>query len=337
MQLIRKNAKTFQGIPLSILDLSPINTEETATDALNHSVTLAKDAEALGYNRYWVAEHHNTASSASAATAIVINQLANETTSIRLGSGGIMLPNHAPLVVAEQFGTLASLHSHRIDLGLGRAPGTDQVTARALHRGLATEFPQQVEELSSYFADKQINTQRKVRAFVAEGQDVPIWLLGSSTFSAQLAAEQGRPYAFAGHFSPGSIKEAITVYREHFKPSADLAEPYVMLALNVVVAKTDEQANWLFSSMQQLFFDLLHGKSGAVKPPTDMSTVWQPFEEAAVLRALEGSIVGSKATVADALKQRIEATGVDELMLTAHLYNHEDRRFSYQLLGELID
>jgi luciferase family oxidoreductase group 1 len=325
--------KTFSGVPLSILDLSPLNDQETPRDALQHSVELAQHAEDWGYYRYWVAEHHNAASSASVSPPLLINQIANHTETIRLGSGGMMLPNHSPLVVAEQFGLLSALHPDRIDLGLGRAPGTDQLTARALRRGDVHAFPEHVREIQHYFNG---SPKQQVRAVTAEQQQVPIFLLGSSTFSAKLAAEMGLAYAFAGHFSPGEAFEALTFYREHFKPSDALEEPYAILALNVIAGETDEDARFLFSSMEQLFLNMIRSKSLPIQPPRDLTDEMLPHEQAAVKRSLDGSIIGSLSTVKAELVSRIETLPVDEVMATSLLYNQTDRLNSYQRLSTLL-
>ncbi len=324
-------------IPFSILDLSPIPQGATAADALRNSLDLAQHAEAWGYRRFWLAEHHNMPGIASAATSVVIGYVAGGTKTIRVGSGGIMLPNHSPLVIAEQFGTLASLYPDRIDLGLGRAPGTDQPTMRALRRNTASasdNFPQDVEELQSYFEPPAPN--QKIRAFPGAGLRVPIWLLGSSLFSAQLAAELGLPFAFASHFAPADMMQAVQLYRAQFKPSRQLTRPYVMLGLNVVAAETDGQARYLFSSVQQAFTNLRRGTPGQIPPPVDdIDTYWSPQEKTSASMTLLCSAVGSPETVERGLLNFLEVTQPDEIITTAHIYDHAARLRSFELLAEI--
>jgi luciferase family oxidoreductase group 1 len=337
-----RNSGTDQGIQLtviafSILDLSPIPQGATAAAALRNSLDLAQHAEAWGYNRFWLAEHHNMPGIASAATSVVIGYVAGGTKTIRVGSGGIMLPNHSPLVIAEQFGTLASLYPDRIDLGLGRAPGTDQPTMRALRRNMAStsdNFPQDVEELQSYFEPAAPN--QKIRAVPGAGLRVPIWLLGSSLFSAQLAAELGLPFAFASHFAPADMLQAIELYRAQFKPSRQLDNPYVMLGLNVIVAETDAQARYLFSSVQQAFTNLRRGTPGQIPPPIDdIDSYWSPAEKASASMTLLCSAVGSPETVERGILKFIEVTQPDEIITTAHIYDHSARLRSFELLAEI--
>jgi luciferase family oxidoreductase group 1 len=324
-------------IPFSILDLSPIPQGATAAVALRHSLDLAQHAEAWGCNRFWLAEHHNMPGIASAATSIVIAHVAGGTKTIRVGSGGIMLPNHSPLVIAEQFGTLASLYPGRIDLGLGRAPGTDVLTARALRRDMAStsdRFPQDVEELQSYFEPAAPN--QKIRAVPGAGLRVPIWLLGSSLFSAQLAAELGLPFAFASHFAPADMMQALQLYRAQFKPSWQLDRPYAMLGLNVIVGETDAQARYLFSSVQQAFTNLRRGTPGQIPPPIeDIDSYWSPQEKAAASMTLLCSAVGSPETVERGVLRFIEVTQPDEIITTAHIYDHEARLRSFELLAQI--
>jgi luciferase family oxidoreductase group 1 len=324
-------------IPFSILDLSPIPQGATAADALRNSLDLAQHAEAWGYHRIWLAEHHNMPGIASAATSVVIGHVAGGTKTIRVGSGGIMLPNHSPLVIAEQFGTLASLYPDRIDLGLGRAPGTDQPTMRALRRHIASasdNFPQDVEELQSYFEPPAPN--QKIRAIPGAGLRVPIWLLGSSLFSAQLAAELGLPFAFASHFAPADMMQAIELYRAKFKPSRQLGHSYAMLGLNVIVAETDVQARYLFSSAQQAFTNLRRGTPGQIPPPIDhIDSYWSPQEKASASMTLLCSAVGSPETVERSVLKFIEVTQPDEIITTAHIYNHQARLRSFELLAEI--
>ncbi|MBB3211408.1 luciferase family oxidoreductase group 1 [Herbaspirillum sp. Sphag1AN] len=322
-------------IPFSVLDLSPIAQGDSATQAFNNSKELAQKAEQLGYQRYWLAEHHNMSGIASAATAVVIGHVAAHTKTIRVGAGGIMLPNHAPLVIAEQFGTLESLFPGRIDLGLGRAPGSDQRTARALRRHLgdsAETFADDVAELQGYF--RPVSPGQAVRAVPGAGLQVPIWLLGSSMYSAQLAAEMGLPFAFASHFAPGFMQAAVEVYRSRFKPSAALARPYVMLGLNVFAADTDAQAQLLFTSLQQQFVNLVRGVPGQLQPPrASMEDYWRPEEKAHVERALACAVVGSPDTVREGLQAFIENTGADELMMTAQIYDHAARLRSFEIVA----
>lgn len=323
-------------IPFSILDLSPIPQSASAAAALRDSLDLAQHAEAWGYNRFWLAEHHNMPGIASAATAVVIGYVAGGTKTIRVGSGGIMLPNHSPLVIAEQFGTLASLYPGRIELGLGRAPGTDQPTMRALRHNIAStsdSFPQDVEELLSYFEPAAPN--QKIRAVPGAGLRVPIWLLGSSLFSAQLAAELGLPFAFASHFAPADMMQALQLYRAQFKPSKQLDRPYAMLGLNVIVAETDAQARYLFSSVQQAFTNLRRGTPGQIPPPIDdIDSCWSPAEKASASMTLLVSAVGSPETVERGLLKFIEVTQPDEIIATAHIYDHIARLRSFELLSQ---
>lgn len=324
-------------IPFSILDLAPIPLGATAATALANTLALARRAEALGYRRYWLAEHHNMPGIASAATAIVIAHVAGGTRTIRVGSGGVMLPNHSPLVVAEQFGTLASLYPGRIDLGLGRAPGTDMQTARALRRDAvdsADQFPQDVLELQGYFAAAQQG--QHLRAVPGEGLEVPIWLLGSSLFSAQLAAMLGLPFAFASHFAPDLMRQAVDIYRSRFEPSRQLDRPYVMLAANVIAADTDAEARRQFTSQQQSFVNLRRGTPGQVPPPIDdIDSFWSPAERAMVERSLAVSFVGSPDTVQRGLAAFIDDLRPDELMITAHLHDQPARLRSIELVAEL--
>jgi len=324
-------------IPFSILDLSPIPRGATASEALRNTLALAQRADKLGYKRYWLAEHHNMPGIASAATAIVIAHVAGGTRTIRVGSGGIMLPNHSPLVIAEQFGTLASLYPGRIDLGLGRAPGTDMLTAQALRRTMedsAEQFPQDVLELQSYFAAAQPG--QHVRAVPGAGLEVPIWLLGSSLFSAQLAAMLGLPFAFASHFAPDLMKQALEIYRSRFQPSRQLDRAYVMLGANVLAADSDAEARRQFTSQQQSFINLRRGSPGQVPPPIDdIDSYWSPAEKAMVERSLAVSFVGSPETVQRGLAAFIESTRPDELMITAHVHDQPARLRSIELVSNV--
>jgi luciferase family oxidoreductase group 1 len=321
----------------SVLDLAPITQGTTAADALRNSLEYAQHAERLGFERFWLAEHHNMSGIASAATAVVIAHVAGGTQRIRVGSGGIMLPNHAPLVIAEQFGTLASLHPGRIDLGLGRAPGTDQATLRALRRDAqsADRFPQDVQELQRYFSD---DPQQAIRAVPGAGLDVPIWLLGSSTYSAQLAAIMGLPFAFAAHFAPGQLQNALAIYRSNFKPSAHLQQPYSMVAINVFAADTDAEAQRQFSAHQQAFTNLVRGTPGQLPLPIDnIHDYWTPSERLHAESMLSYSAVGSSATVAARISQILAQTEVDELMVTGLFADHSARLNSLALTAAIRD
>jgi len=326
-------------IPFSILDLAPIAQGATAADALRNSLSLAQHAERLGYRRFWLAEHHNMTGIASAATAVVIGHVAGGTKTIRVGSGGVMLPNHAPLVIAEQFGTLASLFPNRIDLGLGRAPGTDQLTARALRRDLAMraeQFPSDVQELQSYFAP--IQPGQKIRAIPGAGLNVPIWILGSSLYGAQVAALLGLPYAFASHFAPDDMMRALQVYRNRFEPSAQLDRPYAMLTVNVFAADTDAEARRQFTSLQQAFLNLRRGTPGQTPPPVDdIESFWTADEKAGLAHALACSFVGSADAVEQGLRGFIARTQPDELMVSGHFYDPAARLRSIEIGAEVRD
>ena len=329
--------------PMSVLDLAPIVEGSDAATALRNTLDLARHAERWGYRRYWLAEHHNMDGVACSATAVLIGHVAGGTHTIRVGSGGVMLPNHAPLVVAEQFGTLATLYPGRIDLGLGRAPGTDQLTARALRRHLATEaeddFPRDVIELQGYLAAPQAGqAAAAVRAIPGMGTRVPIWLLGSSLYSAQLAAYLGLPFAFASHFAPDQLSQALEVYRRTFRPSADWPEPHAMVGCNVIVADTDDEAAWLATSIQQRFLGMQRGERGPLPAPIDpaeMATRWTPREKDGVGRMLAASAVGSPGTVRTQLHALIQRTGANELIVAGALHAHSARLRSYELLAGL--
>ncbi len=321
-------------VPLSVLDLSPIRRGGTAAESLRNTLDLARHAERLGYRRYWLAEHHGIPGVASAATAVVIGQVAAATSAIRVGSGGVMLPNHAPLVIAEQFGTLAALFPGRIDLGIGRAPGGDQRTARALRRTLAggDTFPDDLEELRGYF--RPGGPGNGVRAVPGEGLDVPVWLLGSSDFSAALAAQLGLPFAFASHFAPDLLLDALALYRRYFEPSEVLARPHTMVGVNAVAAATDAAARGLFTSVQQAFLNLARGTPGLLQPPVEsMAELWSPAERAQVERMTACSAVGSPGTVRRRLAEIVAATDADELILTANVFDHAARVRSYELVA----
>lgn len=329
--------QSFIMAHLSILDLAFVAEGKTPADALGDTLDLARHAERWGYRRFWLAEHHNMVGIASAATAVVIGYVAGGTSSIRVGAGGIMLPNHAPLVIAEQFGTLESLYPGRIDLGLGRAPGTDGLTLRALRRDLtsAEQFPQDVLELQSYF--EPARPGQRVRAVPGEGLQVPLWILGSSLFGAQLAAGLGLPYAFASHFAPAALMEALAMYRSRFEPSSQLDRPYVMAGVNVIAAETDSQARHLFTSPQQQFIHLLRGGRGKLPPPIEgIEQYWHAAEKERVEQMLRYSFVGAPDTVRQGLGAFIEQTQVDEVIVAAAIYDHAARLRSYQILAEVM-
>jgi len=326
-------------IPFSVLDLSPIVEGGTAADALRNTLDLARHAEKWGFKRYWVAEHHNMTGIASAATVVVIGHVAAGTRTIRVGSGGIMLPNHAPLVVAEQFGTLESLFPGRIDLGLGRAPGTDMATSMALRRDLATnaeQFPQDVLELRAYFDDVQPGQQ--IRAVPGAGLKVPLWILGSSLFGAQVAAMLGLPFAFASHFAPDALMPALEIYRRHFKPSAQLDKPYAMVAANIIAADSDSEARRLFTSLQQSFVKLRRGMPGKLAPPVDDIGSWAaPMELAGLNHSLVYSFTGAVDTVARSVQSFLKMTQADELIVSGHIFDHQARLHSYELAARIRD
>jgi len=319
------------ALPFSLLDLSPIVTGGTAADAFRNTLDLARHAERLGYRRYWLAEHHGMPGIGSSAPAVLMAHVAAGTSRIRVGAGGVMLPNHAPLVVAEQFGTLAALHPGRIDLGLGRAPGADHVTMRALRRDPmagADSFPADVQELRDYFAGRG-----PVRAVPGAGLDVPIWLLGSSSYSAQLAAALGLPFAFASHFAPDHLLAALDLYRTRFRPGA-IDAPYAMAVVNVFAAETDAEGRRLFTSLQQAFVNLRQGRPGPLAPPIDGDPHWAPFELLAIDHALQYSYVGSPETVARGLSRFVALTGVDEIMYACHMHDHEARLRSCSIAAD---
>ncbi len=328
-------------IPLSVLDLAPIVEGSNAADALRHTLDLARHAETWGYRRYWLAEHHNMDGVACSATAVLVGHVAGGTSTIRVGSGGVMLPNHAPLVIAEQFGTLATLYPGRIDLGLGRAPGTDQFTARALRRQMVQsedDFPQDVLELQGYLADAPAG--QTVRAIPGAGTRVPIWLLGSSLYSAQLAAYLGMPFAFASHFAPDLLLQALQVYRSGFRPSAEWPAPHAMVGVNVVAADSDDQAARLFTSLQQRFLGMQRGVRGPLpRPitPAEMAAMWNPREQSAVQRMLAATAVGSVDTVHRQLQAIVDQTAADELIVAGAVHDHAARLRSYELLAGLAD
>lgn len=324
-------------VPYSLLDLAPVTEGSDVGTALGNSLDLARHAEQWGYRRFWLAEHHNMPGIASAATAVLIAHVAAGTSTIRVGAGGIMLPNHSPLQVAEQFGTLAALHPDRIDLGLGRAPGTDRPTIRALRRysESADAFPQDVAELLHYFEPAQPG--QAVRAVPGAGIQVPVWLLGSSLFSAQLAAAMGLPFAFASHFAPDAMDDALALYHREFTPSARLAKPYVMLALNVVAAEDDAEARRLFTTQQQSFVNLRRGQAGLVPPPIDdIEAWWSPVEKAGVERALGCAVIGGAETVKRGISDFVTRYRPDELLLTANIFDHEKRLRSFEMAAKAM-
>ncbi|QOW10667.1 LLM class flavin-dependent oxidoreductase [Kaistella flava (ex Peng et al. 2021)] len=324
---------------ISVLDLAPVRQNKTIHDTFNDSLELARFAEKLDYKRFWLAEHHNMASIASSATSVLIGFIANGTEKIRVGSGGIMLPNHSSLVIAEQFGTLESLFPNRIDLGVGRAPGTDGLTAKALGRNpmnINQHFPQQIHELQKYFSVE--NSESLVRAIPGEGCDIPIYILGSSTDSAWLAAELGLPYAFAGHFAPELMAAAFEIYRENYKPSNHFPKPYIIACVNGIAAETDQEANKLATTLYQAFINIIRNDRKPYSPPVDdMDEVWNPMEKAHVLNMLRYRFVGSKESVKKEIDQFQKLFRVDELMITSHIYENEARLKSYEIFRNAVD
>ncbi len=324
-------------VPYSLLDLAPVTEGSDTSQAFAHTLDLARNAERLGYHRYWLAEHHNMPGIASAATSVLIGHVAGGTSTIRVGAGGIMLPNHSPLQVAEQIGTLASLYPDRIDLGLGRAPGTDQATMRALRRYVdgADTFPQDVVELLHYFQPAEPG--QAVRAVPGAGLEVPVWLLGSSLFSAKLSAALGLPFAFASHFAPDAMDQALALYHREFTPSARLQKPYAMLALNVVAAESDAEARRLFTTQQQSFVNLRRGRPGLVPPPIDdIESWWTPIEKHGVERALACSVIGDADTVKQGIAAFVERHRPDELLLTANVFDHAARVRSFEIAADVM-
>jgi luciferase family oxidoreductase group 1 len=322
---------------ISILDLVRVTEDTDARGALDKARDLAAHAETWGYERFWVAEHHNMAGVASAATALVIGHIAAGTHTIRVGAGGIMLPNHAPLIIAEQFGTLARLFPGRIDLGLGRAPGTDQLTARAIRRGLqaADDFPRDVVELQAFLAP--LRPGQRVQAVPAAGTEVPLWILGSSTYGAHLAAELGLPYAFASHFAPELLIPALQIYRARFKPSPQLARPYAMVGVNIIAADTDAEARRLATTQQVSFVNRLRGLERLSQPPIDdIEAYWTPMEKAQMAERLARSIIGSTETVRTGIRALVAETGADELMIVSDVYDHAARLGSYERIAEAV-
>lgn len=332
-----KNKKIPQ-IPYSILELAVVNEGNTPADAFANGLELARHAEQSGYNRFWLSEHHNMISVASSATSVLIGYIAGGTSTMRVGSGGIMLPNHSPLAVAEQFGTLESLYPGRIDLGLGRAPGTDQLTAMALRGDFynnANEFPQNVLKLQTYFSEE--NKDAKVRAIPGEGLDIPIWILGSSTDSAHLAALLGLPYAFASHFAPAQFETAIKIYRQNFKPSKHLQKPYVMACVNMIAADTDAEAKKLATSLYQMFIGIVTGIRKRLQPPVDnMDTIWNDYEKELIDQMLAISFIGSPESIEKKMKEFLEETEIDEVMVISNIYDQKAKIHSYELFAEVM-
>ena len=330
--------KIIPPIPYSVLDLATVTQGATLKETFAKSLELAQYAEILGYNRFWLSEHHNMVSVASSATSILIGYIAGGTSTMRIGSGGIMLPNHSPLHVAEQFGTLESIYPGRIDLGLGRAPGTDQLTAMELRgsRSLSAEnFPENILKLQTYFSKE--NSTSKVRAIPGEGQNIPIWILGSSTDSAQLAGILGLPYAFASHFAPGQFYSAINLYRQTFRPSAVLEKPYIMPCVNVIAADTDKEAGRLATSLYQMFTGIITGKRTPLKPPVDsMDGLWSAYEEEAAQQMLHLSFVGSPDSIKTKMKVFYEQTGLNEIMVISNIFDQKAKLHSYKILAEVI-
>ncbi|MGV8093658.1 MAG: LLM class flavin-dependent oxidoreductase [Mangrovibacterium sp.] len=325
-----------KAIEISVLDLAPVSEGSTPAEALRNSLDLAQHVEQFGYKRFWVAEHHNMINVASAATAVIIGYIAQGTSSIRVGSGGIMLPNHSPLIVSEQFGTLASLYPGRIDLGLGRAPGTDPVTAREIRsdrHAAVNDFPNEVRKLQRYFSKE--NQRSVVRSILAEGTDVPFWILGSSTDSAYLAAEMGLPYAFASHFAPAQLLAAINIYRENFKPSAQLDKPYVMIGVNVVACETDAGAFKQAATMKQLFLGVITGKRQLMQPPVDQLPESWVYYRPAVEQMIACSLIGGRVKIKEDLNELLELTQADEIMVVSHIYDHQTRIESFRIFTEI--
>ncbi len=326
-------------IPLSVLDLAVVVEGGNSGTAIASTVETAKHVEGLGYTRIWMAEHHNMQHIASSATSVLIGHVAGKTKTIRVGSGGIMLPNHSPLVIAEQFGTLETIYNNRIDLGLGRAPGTDQLTAMALRRNqmdTSHNFPSEVKQLQTYFSKE--NSNAKVRAFPGEGLDIPLWILGSSTDSAYLAAQLGLPYAFAAHFAPAQFREAIKIYRKNFKPSTQLKTPYVMACVNVIAADTDEEAILLSSSLKKMFFGLITNNRKPLQAPGELPAGFEiPEVQAALNSMLSCTFIGSKATIKKKLSVFIDETGIDELMAATYIYDNEAKLKSFDILYEALN
>jgi luciferase family oxidoreductase group 1 len=333
---ISRPTKSINEISFSVLDLAPIVQGGIPSQSFQHSIELAQLTEKLGYKRYWLAEHHNMPGIASSATSLVIGYVAAHTSTIRVGSGGIMLPNHSPLVIAEQFGTLEAMFPGRIDLGLGRAPGTDQRTALALRGANYTngdDFPEQLEQLQAYFQGSEA-----VRAIPGEGANIPIWLLGSSGFSARLSAQLGMPFAFASHFSPENTLTALELYYENFQPSEDYKEPYAMVAVNVIAADTDEEAELLATSIKQSFLNMMRNTPSQLQPPVkNLDELMSPYEKAVLEKQLGSTIIGSPINVKKKLQSFLDETKADEIMVSTMVYDHNARLYSHQLVAEIIE
>jgi luciferase family oxidoreductase group 1 len=333
------NDKRISDILYSVLDLSPIIQGGTPAKSLQNTLDLARHAEKWGFHRYWLAEHHNMPAIASSATAVVIGHVAAGTSTIRVGSGGIMLPNHAPLVIAEQFGTLESLFPGRIDLGLGRAPGTDQITANALRRdpySNGQDFPELVQELRNYFAPS--SPDKSVRAIPGEGLNIPIWLLGSSGYSAQLSGLLGLPFAFASHFAPENTLQALEIYRRNFRPSAELKNPHAMVAVNIIAADTDEEAEWLSSSMKQHILNLFRNNRVPLQPPVEnIDELFSDYEKSLLKQRLESTFIGTPETVKQGLQEFISKTNANEVIVNTQIYDHKARLYSFELVKQMIE
>jgi luciferase family oxidoreductase group 1 len=326
----------MKNFEISVLDLAPVKQGKSINDTFQDSLSLANFAENLDYKRFWLAEHHNMESIASSATSVLIGFIANGTKKIRVGSGGIMLPNHSSLTIAEQFGTLESLFPGRIDLGIGRAPGTDGLTAKALGRNIMSinsQFPKQISELQQYFSKE--NSTAPVRAIPGEGLDIPLYILGSSTDSAWLAAELGLPYAFAGHFAPEQMEMAFQIYRQHFEPSKYLTKPHIIACVNAIAAETSEEAHFLATTLFQAFINIIRNdRKPFPKPVEDMDDIWNPMEKAMVLKMLKFSFIGDENEIAEKLSDFQELYQVDELMITSHVYDHQKRLNSYKIMKQ---
>ena len=329
--------KSLDDIPYSVLDLAVITEGQTAADAIANSRDLAQHVEQWGYKRFWMAEHHNMENIASSATSVLLGHVAEATETLRVGSGGVMLPNHSPLIIAEHYGTLATIYPDRIDLGLGRAPGTDQNTAQAIRsdrRSAVHQFPENVQKLQQYFSD---NNDQHVQAIPGKGTEIPLWILGSSTDSAQLAASLGLPYVFASHFAPQQLMSALKVYHEYFASSKQLDKPYVIPCINIVAAESDEEAEYLATSLKQMFMGVVTGDRSPMPPPVEnMNNVWNIRERAAVQQMLACTFIGSKDTIRREVKDFVEKTAADELMIASYIYDHEKRLKSHQLFSEIM-
>ncbi|MDF2856247.1 MAG: class flavin-dependent oxidoreductase [Neobacillus sp.] len=327
------------NIPLSVLNLAPIREGRSSKQAIDEMVELAQETEKMGYQRYWIAEHHNTPTLVSSSTSILIKHTLEHTDTIKVGSGGIMLPNHAPLIVAEQFGTMATIYPNRVELGLGRAPGTDMKTASALRRSkndTVYTFPEDVQSLLTYFGPEE--NQGYVKAYPGVDTNVPIYILGSSTDSAYLAASLGLPYVFASHFAPRYMEEAISIYRNRFQPSQYLDQPYMMVCLNVIAAETDAEANFLATTMQQFFLNVVRGSQSPLKPPVEnMDEIWNPREEEMSKSMSSVTFLGSKDTIGQQLTRFQELYNVDEIMAVSYIYDPEKQKRSYEILKEVVD